>query len=226
MLCLHGKPAVLSTTENGTIWTCGEPSTCFVCSRGQKQSYDKAIKAFLATKQDRPVCCGIVPATKAHAIKRYWTNYHKYSSYTETTPDDQYNPYKNLGPYVSAADVERCYAKFVVYTGKEFGDDFKEENIGRPFFACGNGTDRNPWGCGYFEWGDKNIITKPLCHHGTICRVDDKPGRGSFFLCTKKVDDCDYFKRADPSEDPTSKKKKKNEKAVTSEQREDPWTSY
>ena len=221
MLCLHGKPAVLSTTENGTFWTCGEPSTCFVCSRGQKQSYDKAIKAFLATKQDRPVCCGIVPATKARAIKRYWANYHKYSSYTETTPDDQYNPYKNLGPYVSAADVERRYAKFVVYTGKECGDDFKEENIGRPFFACGNGTDRNPWGCGYFEWGDKNIVTKPLCHHGTICRVVD----GSFFCVQRRLMTATTSSGQTLAKTPPQKKKK-IEKAVTSEQRKDPWTSY
>ena len=224
MLCLHGKPAVISTTENGTFWTCGEPSTCFVCSRGQKQSYDKAIKAFLATKQDRPVCCGIVPATKARAIKRYWANHHKYRSYTGTTPPKRYNPHKYLGPYVSAADVERRYARFGVYTGKECWGDFKEENIGRPFFACEKCNERNPKGCGYFEWGDRNIITKPICHHGTLCRVGDKPGQGSFFWCTKEVDGCDYFKRADPSEDPTSKKK--IGKAVTSEQREDPWTSY
>ena len=213
MLCLHGKPAVLSTTENGTFWTCGEPSVCFRCSRGQKESYDKAIKAFLATKQDRPVCCGIVPAAKARAIKRYWTNYHKYRTYTDTTPPDRWDmctPYKHLGPYVSAADVERRYAKLAVYTGKEWGDDFKEENIGRPFFACGNGTARNPWGCGYFEWGDKNIVTKPLCHHGTICKVVDKPGRGSSFLCAKEVDDCDYFKRADPSEDTPPQKKEED----------------
>ena len=185
MLCLHGKPAVLSTTENGTLWTCGEPSTCFRCSRGQKKSYDKAIKAFLATKQDRPVCCGIVPADKARTINRYWANYHKYRTYTETS--DGYNPFKSLGRYISAADVEQRYARFGVYTGKEWEDDFKEGNIGRPFFMCGNSTDRNPWGCGYFEWGDKNIVTKPICHHGMTCKVVGTPGRGSFFCVQRRL---------------------------------------
>ena len=182
MLCLHGKPAVTSTTENGTFWSCGEPSTCFVCSEEEKQLYDKAIKAFLATKQDRPSCCGIVPATQVADIERYWTNYYKYRAYTGTKPPKRYNPYKYLGRFVSAADAERHYAKFRVYTGKErhtWWSAYKKD-IGRPFFTCGNGTDRNPRGCGYFEWGDKSIVTRPLCDHGKPCRVDGRPGERPF----------------------------------------------
>ena len=124
MLCLHGKPAVASTTENGTFWTCSEPSVCFVCSEEEKHLYDKAIKAFLATKQDRPRCCGIVPAAQKAYISRYWANYIKYKTYTsndtvDEKPPKRYDPYKYLGPFVSAADVERNYAKFRVYTGTE-----------------------------------------------------------------------------------------------------------
>ena len=170
MLCLHAKPAVTSTTENGTFWTCGEPSACFVCSEEEMHLYDKAIKAFLATKQDRPRCCGIVPAH----------------------------------------DAERRYAKFRVYTGKEghtWWTVYKKD-IGRPFFTCGNGTNRNPRGCGYFEWGDKNIVTRPLCHHGTICRVNGKSGKRPFFGCTKRDNSCGYFEWGDPpNEDSASKKK-------------------
>ena len=83
MLCLHGKPAVVSTTENGTFWSCGEPSICFVCSEEEKHLYDRAIKAFLATKQDRPRCCGIVSADQVADIERYWTNYLKYRASRE-----------------------------------------------------------------------------------------------------------------------------------------------
>ena len=60
MLCLHGKPDVTSTTENGTFWFCGEPCRCdFICSDEQAYLYEEAIKAFLATKQNRPACCRI-----------------------------------------------------------------------------------------------------------------------------------------------------------------------
>ena len=82
------------------------------------------------------------------------------------------------------------------------------------FFVCEKGTERDPRGCGYFEWGDKNIDTIPLCHHGTICRVKGKPGE-QFFGCEAKDRSCGYFEWIDPpNEDPTSEKK-----VVTSEQR-------
>ena len=151
MLCLHGKPAVTSTSENGTFWSCGEPSSCFVCSEEEAHLYDKGIKAFLSTKQDRPRCCSIAPV------------------------------------------AERHYAKFRVYTGTErhrwWNDDKK--NIGRPFFTCGKNDERNPRGCGYFEWGDKNIVTRPICKHGMVCRV--KGREWPFFGCTKKDHPCSYF---------------------------------
>ena len=66
MLCLHGKPAAKSTTENGTVWFCGEPSSChFICPDEQAYLYEEAIDAFLATKQARPACCPIAPGTSA-----------------------------------------------------------------------------------------------------------------------------------------------------------------
>ena len=60
MLCLHGKPAVSSTTENGTFWFCGEHPKChFICSEEEGDLYEKAIEAFLTTKQERPKCCAV-----------------------------------------------------------------------------------------------------------------------------------------------------------------------
>ena len=60
MLCLHGKPAVTSTTDKGTFLFCGEPFSCnFVCPVEHASLYEEAIQKFLATKQTRPVCCAI-----------------------------------------------------------------------------------------------------------------------------------------------------------------------
>ena len=208
MLCLHGKAAVASTTENGTFWSCGEPSICFVCSEEEKSLYDKAIKTFLATKQDRPKCCGIVPAAQKADIGQYWHNYYKYRTYSfndtdpiTEEPPKRFKPNKYLGPYVSAADAERHYAKFRVYTGKEkykWWSAYKKD-IGRPFFVCGNGTERDPRGCAYFEWGDKNIDTMPLCHHGSLCRVNGKDGV-RFFGCKAKDHSCRYFELITPKD--------------------------
>ena len=59
MLCLHGKPAVTSTNEKGTFWSCGESPRCFKCSQEDAALYERGIQAFLATKQERPKCCPI-----------------------------------------------------------------------------------------------------------------------------------------------------------------------
>ena len=133
MLCLHGKPAVALGKKS---WTCGDiihNPCCFICFEEEKPLYDKAIKAFLATKQDIPKCCGIIHPDKVSSINRYWRMYQ--------------------GEFVSGADAKRRYAKFRVYTGKEQHEWWTayKEDIGRPFFVCGKSTERNPRGCGYFE---------------------------------------------------------------------------
>ena len=67
MLCLHGKPAVTSTTGKGTFLFCGEPFSCnFVCPIEQASLYDEAKQKFLATKQTRPVCCAIGATEERH----------------------------------------------------------------------------------------------------------------------------------------------------------------
>ena len=186
MLCLHGKPVVALGKKS---WTCGDIShnpCCFICFEEEKPLYDKAIKAFLATKQDIPKCCGIIHPDKVSSINRYLRTHQ--------------------GKFVSGADARRHDAKFRVYTGKEqhkWWTAYKED-IGRPFFVCGKGTERNPRGCGYFKWGDKTIAPRPLCHHGTICRVDGKPGERPFFRCTKREGSCGYFEWVDPPNEDSS----------------------
>ena len=59
MLCLHGKPAVTSTNEKGTFWSCAESPRCFECSEENAALYEKGIQAFLETNQKIPKCCPI-----------------------------------------------------------------------------------------------------------------------------------------------------------------------
>ena len=62
MLCLHGEKCYVgSTIKNGTFWYCAHlSSSChFKCTEDDAELYAKAVKEFLATKQDRPKCCAI-----------------------------------------------------------------------------------------------------------------------------------------------------------------------
>ena len=55
MLCLCGKPT-------DAFRRCDqEPSCHFICPEDEAWIYDRAVKKFLATKQDRPKCCGVTP---------------------------------------------------------------------------------------------------------------------------------------------------------------------
>ena len=218
MLCLHGKPALTKSTvtfgkdaKKRISWFCPECPMCFYCFEEEKPLYDKAIKAFLATKQDRPKCCAIIHPAKASEINRYWKN----------RPGPMRRGRKRLipgstAPYlgpvsdisdVSLVDARRGYAEFMVYTGKEqykywknhYWWTAKKEDIGRPFFMCRKTSEYNP-GCGFFAWGDKTIDTKPLCHHGKPCRVDGKDGV-RFFGCNQRCDErCAYFEVITPKD--------------------------
>ena len=68
--------------------------------------------------------------------------------------------------------------------------------------------ERDPRGCGYFEWGDKNIVTKPICDHGVPCMLRDKTKIDRpYYICRKKIGSCSYFEWGDPpNEDPLQKK--------------------
>ena len=161
-----------------------------ICTEKDSSIYDQAVKKFLATKQDRPKCCGVVPA----------------------------------------ADAERHYAKFRVYTGTEkhiWWTAYKED-IGRPFFVCGKNDERDPRGCGYFAWGDKNIVTTPLCDHGVPCKIRDKTqSPRPYFICRKKIGSCDYFEWGDlPNEDPLQIKRRLERLShLSKEDRRNPWIS-
>ena len=111
MLCLHGEPAGKSTTKNGTFWHCKQyNSKChFLCSEDEAPLYDKAIKEFLATKQNRPMCCvDKIP--------------------NQRTMKDQVNDGGNVE--IPEVATVRNYAKMEVVK------DMTKGSFGRPFFVC------------------------------------------------------------------------------------------
>ena len=58
MLCLHGKEAVGTATQNGNFWICGQNPKCeFICTEEDGFLYEKGIQAFLAVNQILPKCC-------------------------------------------------------------------------------------------------------------------------------------------------------------------------
>ena len=54
--------------------------------------------------------------------------------------------------------------------------------------------------CDYFEWGDKTIIAKPLCHHGKPCKLREVKKEGSnqgrsFLCCPERGEKkCKFFR--------------------------------
>ena len=72
MLCLHGEKALcIENLKNGKkFWSCKRISDpChFKCTKDQVDLYDKAVKEFLATKQDRPKCCAITSTTHENGV--------------------------------------------------------------------------------------------------------------------------------------------------------------
>ena len=75
MLCLQGEKCCAATSfkngKHGTFWFCSNRSDdcLFKCTEeDQAYLYDKAVKAFLASKQDRPKCCAITSTTVKNGV--------------------------------------------------------------------------------------------------------------------------------------------------------------
>ena len=73
MLCLHDEKCyATSSFKNGTCWYCKNRSDdChFKCTEDQAHLYAKAVKAFLASKQDRPKCCAITSTVIENGVTK------------------------------------------------------------------------------------------------------------------------------------------------------------
>ena len=57
MECLHGKPALATTTKNGLFWYCGNKPSCqFFCPQKDREIFARAITSFQASGCPQPVC--------------------------------------------------------------------------------------------------------------------------------------------------------------------------
>ena len=81
--------------------------------------------------------------------------------------------------------------------------DMMKESYGRPFFVC---SERNS-PCTFWQWGDVQPLTRPMCRHGFSCAVrkvkKDGVNKGRvFFSCRNgKEDSCGYFEWAPEEEE-------------------------
>ena len=172
MLCLHGKAAVTSTTDKGTFWFCGEPSSChLICREEDELLYTKAVQTFLKTDQPRPVCCGINDSDeRCHARLKVVKDTLKASFGRPffVCPKEK-NPchYFEWGDKIIKEKPlckhgTSCIMRKVKKAGK---------NKGRFFLCCGEGREND---CKFFEWVNHT-------RHQTLpLRVPEKPAKRSF----------------------------------------------
>ena len=183
MLCLHGVPAASSTTEKGTFWFCAEPSSChFTCSEEAAFLYDKAVKEFLATKQDRPKCCGVTPEASAER------NYARFRVVRDMEKASFGRPFfvcskENDGCDYFAWGDERIIEKPLCKHGKPCRlQKVKKEgsNQGRSFLCC---PERGEKKCKFFRWFNDPVDEDPL-QPGCICLFSNPP---SYKYAVKKT---------------------------------------
>ena len=153
MLCLCGKPTYETITENhGAFWQCGQDPSChFICPEDEAWIYDKAVKEFLATKQDRPKCCGVTPDASAAR------NYAEFGVVSDIT-----KPYFGR-PFFTCSKENDCCNYFawgneaiiekpLCQHGKPCRlEKVRKEgpNQGRSFLCCPHWGERK---CEFFEW--------------------------------------------------------------------------
>ena len=152
MLCLHGKPAVTSTTDKGTFWFCGEPFSCnLICREEDEPLYGEAVQTFLKTGQQRPVCCGIENSDDRHYARLRVVKDTSKTSYGRpffVCPKDQ-DPcrYFEWGDKIIEEKPlcrhgKPCIVRKVKKAGK---------NKGRSFLCC---AERREDDCHFFEWSN------------------------------------------------------------------------
>ena len=154
MLCLHGTPAASSTTENGSFWFCGEYDKChFICPEDEGYLYDKAIRAFLATKQERPMCCAIDssnPKERNYAKMRVVNDIQKANfgrPFFKCSKKDEKCEYFEWGDEIIIPKPLCKHGKpSKLQKVKKQGP-----NRGRTFFCCPEQFEES---CKFFEWFD------------------------------------------------------------------------
>ena len=70
MECLHGKPALATTTKNGLFWYCGNKPSCqFFCPQKDREIFARAVTSFQASGCPQPVCSAHQRLAKMRVVK-------------------------------------------------------------------------------------------------------------------------------------------------------------
>ena len=178
MLCLHGKKCYVgSSLKNGTFWYCAHPgpSCHFKCTKVEAHLYDKAVKKFLATKQDRPKCCAITSTQVENGVAEtpvvIGRQYAKMKVVTDTKKESFGRPFfvcpirkqNQRCNYFAWGDqiiVESPLCKHgkpsLLLTVKKEGP-----NKNRKFFGCAEQKEKR---CKFFQWfgGEPKEPKKPM----------------------------------------------------------------
>ena len=175
MFCLHGKPAVTATTDKGTFWFCGEPSSCqLICPEEHELLYNEAVQKFLKTDQPRPVCCGIEGTDER--------NYARIRVVRDASKASFGRPF-----FVCSKDKDQCQYF-------EWGDEIIEpkplcqhgkpctiqkvkkegRNQGRYFLCC---AEPRKDSCGFFKWHKQPNPTKQLLPPLKVLRAPANPAK-------------------------------------------------
>ena len=143
MLCLCGK-------RTDAFWCCAQDPGCgFSCPEDEAWIYDRGVKKFLATKQDRPKCCGVTPEASAER------NYARFNVACNLT-----KPYFGLPFFTCSKDHCDYFAwgdKGIIevplcHHGKPCrSEKVRKEgpNKGRWFLCC---PDYGKKKCDFFQW--------------------------------------------------------------------------
>ena len=70
MECLHGKPALATTTQNGLCWYCGSKPSCqFFCPQKDRDIFARAVASFQASGSPQPVFHAHQRLAKVRVVK-------------------------------------------------------------------------------------------------------------------------------------------------------------
>ena len=203
MLCLHGEKcySAPSRKNGGRYWYCrysmfGHPSCHFKCYKDQADLYSKAVKQFLASKQDIPKCCAITSTEHSDGVVYppvvIGRNYAKMKVVTDKMKENFGRPFfvcqheRDPCNYFEWGDqiiVDRPLCKHGkasrLLTVKKEGP-----NKDRKFFGCAEQKENR---CDFFEWFEpedpllpnsdgykKELLEKRLSSPLPVSSVDDE----------------------------------------------------
>ena len=148
MECLHGKPALATTTKNGLFWYCGNKPSCqFFCPQKDRDIFARAVTSFQASGCSQPVCSVHQRLAKMRVVK---DNSKGNIGRPFFVCSDRNNPcsFWQWGDVIESPKPI-CQHGLVSCIRKVKKDS---PNRDRLFYCCPNDRENS---CGFFEWKTK-----------------------------------------------------------------------